>query len=87
MARIDRNPLFLYNTVFSDGATFTLKGENNRQNCRYWSDTNSDWMLESHIQYPKKINVWAGILNDTLMGPFFIDGNLNARAYEQLLRN
>ena len=54
-------------------------------------------MLESHTQYPqkinvwagilKKINVWAGILNDTLIGPFFIDGNLNARAYEELLRN
>ena len=44
-------------------------------------------MLESHTQYPQKINVWAGILNDTLIGPFFIDGNLNARAYEELLRN
>ena len=32
MDRIDRDPLFLYNTVFSDEATFTLKGEVNRQN-------------------------------------------------------
>ena len=30
MDRIDRDPLFLYNTVFSDEATFTLKGEVNR---------------------------------------------------------
>ena len=37
--------------------------------------------------YPQKINVWVGILNDILIGPFFIDGNLNARAYEELLRN
>ena len=43
--------------------------------------------MESHTQYPQKINVWAGILNDTLIGPFFIDGNLNALAYEELLRN
>ena len=41
----------------------------------------------SHTQYPQKINVWVGILNDTLIGPFFIDGNLNSRAYEELLRN
>ena len=34
-----------------------------------------------------KVNVWVGILNDTLIGQFFIDGNLNARAYEELLRN
>lgn len=87
MDRIDRNPLFLCNIVFSDEATFTLKGEVNRHNCRYWSDTNPDWMLESHTQYPQKVNVWAGILNDTLIGPFFIDGNLNANTYEELLRN
>ena len=87
MGRNDRDPLFLYNTAFSDEATFTLKGEADRQNCRYWSDSNPDLMLESHTQYPRKINVWAGILNDTLIGPFFIDGNLNALAYEELLRN
>ena len=87
MDRIDRDPLFLYNTVVSDEATFPFKGEVNRQNCRYWSDTNPDCMLESHTQYPPKINVWAGILNDTLIGPFFIDDNLNAHAYEELLRN
>ena len=44
-------------------------------------------MLESDTQYPHKINVWASILNDTLISPFFIDGNLNSRAYEELLRN
>ena len=26
-------------------------------------------------------------MNDTLIGPFFIHGNLNARVYEELLRN
>ena len=26
-------------------------------------------------------------MNDTLIGPFFIGGNLNARAYEELLKN
>lgn len=70
MNRMDENPLFLYNIVFSDEATFTLKGEVNRHNCRYWSDTNPAWMLESHTQYPQKVNVWAGILNDTIIGPF-----------------
>lgn len=65
MTRIDANPNFLYNTVFSDEATFQLNGEVNRHNCRYWSDANPFWMLESHTQYPQKINVWAGILNDT----------------------
>jgi len=87
MNKIDEDPPFLYNIVFSDKATFTLKGKVNRHNCRYWSDTNPDWMMDSHTQYPQKVNVWAGLLNNALIGPFFIDGNLNAAKYEDLLRN
>jgi len=34
-------------------------------------------MLEFHTQYQEKINVWASILNNTLIGPSFIEGNLN----------
>jgi len=33
----------------------------NRHNCKYWSNKNPHWMKDSHIQYPQKINVWAGI--------------------------
>lgn len=87
MNRIDRDPNFLYNIVFSDECIFTLKGEVNRHNCRYWSDTNPLWVTDDHTQYPQKVNVWAGILNDTLVGPFFIDGNLTATKYEDMLQN
>jgi len=44
-------------------------------------------MLEAHMQYPQKLNVWAGMLNNTLIGPFFIDGNLKSAKYENMLRN
>jgi len=44
-------------------------------------------MLESHIQYPQKLNVWADVLNDVLIGPFFIDGDLTAEKYEAMLRD
>ncbi|KYN17352.1 hypothetical protein ALC57_10328, partial [Trachymyrmex cornetzi] len=50
-------------------------------------DNNSHWMLEDHTQYPQKLNVWAGMLNNTLIDPFFIDGNLNSAKYEDMLRN
>ena len=33
------------------------------------------------------MNVWAGIINNTIIGPFFIEGNLDGRKYEELLRN
>ena len=85
--RIDRDPTLLFNIAFSDESTFTLNGEVNRHNCRFWSDTNPNWMVEDHTQYAQKVNVWAGILNNTLVGPFFIDGNLTATKYESMLRN
>lgn len=44
-------------------------------------------MLEARTQYPQKLNVWAGVLNNTLIGQFFIDGNLNAVKYEDMLRH
>lgn len=87
MNRIDLDPDLPFNIVFSDEATFQLSGNCNRHNCRYWSDTNPFWMRESKTQYPQKINVWAGILNNQLIGPFFIDGNLNSEKYEAMLRN
>lgn len=87
MARIDADPDLPLNIVFSDEATFQLSGECNRHNCRYWSDSNPFWVRESRTQYPEKLNVWAGILNNRLIGPFFIDGNLTAAKYEAMLRN
>lgn len=87
MQRIDAEPNFLFNIVFSDEATFELNGHINRHNCRFWSDNNPHWMLEAKTQYPQKLNVWAGVLNNVLIGPFFIDGNLTAAKYEDMLRN
>lgn len=85
--RLDGDPIFTSRIVFSDEATFMLNGEVNRHNCRYWSDTNPHWTLDLRTQYPEKLNVWAGIFNDRIIGPFFIEGNLNAEKYEALLRD
>ncbi|KAJ8934037.1 hypothetical protein NQ318_020835 [Aromia moschata] len=84
---IDEDPHFLFNIVFSDEATFQLDGNLNRHNCRYWSDSNPRLMREHNTQYREKLNVWAGILHNHIVGPFFIEGNLNAEAYEDKLRN
>lgn len=81
------DPNFLSNVMFCDEATFCINGNVNRHNCRYWSRNNPRWMRESHTQYPEKLNVWAGIIGDKIVGPFFIEGNLNGPAYLNLLEN
>ncbi|KAJ8937585.1 hypothetical protein NQ318_017654 [Aromia moschata] len=65
----------------------TLHGFVNRQNCRYFSTENPHWMRELHTQNPEKVNVWAGIIGENIIGPFFIDGNLNGETYLALLQN
>lgn len=85
MRQCDRNDQFLFWTCFSDEATFDMMGSVNRQNMRYWATENPHWMKEHHTQYPQKVNVWAGILCNHIIGPFFIDGNLTAQKYVDLL--
>lgn len=87
MERHLRNNKFFFWVCFSDEATFELNGNVNRQNFRYWAPENPDWMRDSHTQYPQKLNVWAGILCNRIIGPFFIDGNLNAEKYVALLKD
>lgn len=84
---IEMNEHFLDFVVFSDEATFCLNGSVNRHNSRYWADSNPYWMEETHTQYPEKINVWAGITVNHLIGPFFIEGTLTGRKYLELLQD
>lgn len=82
-----RDPDFLNRVCFTDESTFHLTGYVNRHNCRYWCQKNPNEHREAHTQRPKKLNVWAGILKDEIIGPFFIDGNLDGPKYILLLHN
>lgn len=53
--------------MFSDVTTIQLNGNVNRQNFRYWADSNPHWIDESHSQYPQKLNVWADIIENAII--------------------
>src|SRR6202042_2167310 len=86
-AAINDNTIQVKNICFSDECTFYLNGFVNKHNCRYWSNENSLAFVEGHTQYPQKINVWAGILGNKVIGPLFINGNLNGGIYLDMLEN
>jgi len=44
-------------------------------------------MYEAHTQNQQKVNVRAGILNEAIIRPFFIEGNLKADNYLIMLQN
>ena len=71
--------------LFGDESTFTTNGVVSSQNCRWWSDVNPNFIIDNKNQYYQKTNVWCGILNDKLLGPFFFRENLNGDRYLNFL--
>lgn len=83
---LEENRNFSRNVLFSDEATFSSNGVVSSQNCRWWADHNPNFIIEAKDQYSFKVNVWCGILNDRLVGPFFFRQNLNSERYLTFLK-
>lgn len=47
----------------------------------------SSWIQDYQTQYPEKQNIWAWILNDSLIVFFSIEGNLTEEKYKNLQKN
>lgn len=80
MRRYDEDNQFFNWICFSDEATFELSGP---AIVKIYDigDVNPHWMRDSHTQHPQKLNVWAGIIGQNIVGPYFIAGNINAENY------
>ena len=74
-----RDPRFLPNYVISDEAGFAMNGKVNTQNVREYAPVGNPPPFTYDVNSSReKLTVWAAIIgNGTLIGPFFIDGNLN----------
>lgn len=78
---------FLKNILFTDEATFSTNGTVSSQNIRQWQEENPNWVIECKRQYSQKVNVWCGILNERLIGPYFFEENLNGPRFLRFLQN
>lgn len=83
--RISQDPLFIDKLIFTDESTFIRHGQTSRHWTYHWSDENPHESIEFHAQNVEKLNVWSGIGNRQIIGPFFIEGNLNGEKYRNLL--
>lgn len=87
MVKIQEEPLFLNYVCWTDESKFTNNGVINKQNNRYWSDTNPHWTNDSNFQHVWGTNVWCGLLCGRLLGPYFYNGTLTGRRYLDFLSN
>lgn len=82
---IENHPNFLNSLVFSDKAHFHIQGMVNKQDFRYWSQTNPQWSQELPLHSPR-ITVWAAIGCHGVVGPFFFQENVNGANYLDMLQ-
>lgn len=58
---------------------------NKFSNYRYWSDENPHWTLDINTVKSDKVMVWAGIINQDVIGPYFFERNVNTDTYLELM--
>lgn len=74
------------NVLWSDESYFSLDGVINRQNCRWWCETNPNVFVEHHI-YSPKICVWFGFSAKFGVTPYFFDSTVTAEKYLIMLES
>lgn len=87
LGRCANDPNFPSIVLFTDEAGFTRNGVLNFHNLHLWRDENPHAVIPSRHQQRFSLNVWGGIINDFVIGPFFLPGRLTGAVYRQFLEN
>ena len=87
LQQIIRDPFFFLKVMFSDEASFKSNGIINRHNSHYYSTINPHWLEQIDHQRIWNVNVWCGIINGQIIGPYFFDGNITGIKYLSMLEN
>lgn len=74
------------NILWTDEALFTRVGIYNRKNEHFWALNNPHVIKNCHHQVRFSVNVWAGIINNVIVGPVFIEGSLTGGNYLHMLQ-
>ncbi len=85
---VNRPAGFIRDIIIGDESTFALNGDVNTHNVRMYAPRNNaprDFTYDIPNN-KQKVLVWAGILgNGDLIGPVFIDGNMNGAKYLEVI--
>lgn len=79
--KIEDDQYFLKKILWTDEAKFHNNGRVNHYNSHYWSDSNPHKFVENNFQVRWGVNVWCGLIDDQLIGPYFFNENLKGQMY------
>jgi hypothetical protein len=84
---IRNEEIFFERDVFTDESTFKNNETVNKHNMDYWAVDNPHWMHQEDHQNRWSLNVWRGVVNNRIVGPFFFEGHLNGDMHRNFLRD
>lgn len=89
LRKISENPEFLKTILWMDEASFTRDGITNCRNLHRWCPKGENPKLKrpSTFQVKFTINVWAGLIDDLLIGPLILPQTLNGERFLELLQD
>lgn len=79
------DPNFLKRIMWTDEATFTRSGYTNYRNEHLWLQENPHAIRPSSFQHKFSVNVWAGMIDDILIGPIILPETMNSPRFLNFL--
>lgn len=73
--------------LYTDECLFTPAGAFNRQNSRQWEPHNPHWVKVIQSKYKWSVMVWAGVIGERVIGPYFFRMTVSGRSYLEFLEN
>ncbi len=70
LEKLQEDPTFFSQILFSDEAHVRLNGYVNKQNCRIWDEKQPEEIQELPF-HPEKTTVWCGLQAGGIIGPYF----------------
>lgn len=84
---VERTPDFHHKVLWTDEASFTRRGVVNYHNLHVWAQENPHEIRPKSFQQEFSVNVWLGVIDDTLCGPHFLPPRLNAVSFHEFISN
>ncbi|GFX90382.1 uncharacterized protein TNCV_5067691 [Trichonephila clavipes] len=85
-SKMEQDPTWVFNILWTDEAHFSLHGDVNNHNCRIWVTSNPREYTQKPLHSPK-VTAWCGFTGSFIIGTFFFEtqGPVNGWITETVL--
>lgn len=87
LQRSEEDPDFFNKILWTDESRFERTGVFNVHNYHSWAIENPHLARASNFQTRFSVNLWSGVLNGELIGPFELPARLDGNSYLNFLQN